>query len=87
MKQQTAVGLLFAEFRALAQTSRKAGDDKTANLIDFLCEREEVTKQVEKEQIMNAYSTGADDEYEYHVNNSVKREDIDCEKYFNENYN
>lgn len=42
---------------------------------------------IEKEQIMNAYSTGADDEYEYHVNNSVKREDIDCEKYFNENYN
>lgn len=43
-------------------------------------------KEMEKEQIMDAYSTGADDEYEHHVNLSVKREDIDCEKYYNETY-
>ena len=41
---------------------------------------------MEKEQIMDAYSTGADDEYDHHVNLSVKREDIDCEKYYNETY-
>ena len=41
---------------------------------------------IEKEQVMDAYSTGADDEYEHHVNLSVKREDIDCEKYYNETY-
>jgi hypothetical protein len=43
-------------------------------------------KEMEKEQIENAYSTGADDEYEHHINDSVKREDIDCEKYYNETY-
>ena len=42
--------------------------------------------EMEKEQIMDAYSTGADDEYEHHINDSVKREDIDCEKYYNETY-
>ena len=43
-------------------------------------------KEMEREQIMDAYSAGADDEYEHHVNLSVKREDIDCEKYYNETY-
>lgn len=46
----------------------------------------EQAKEMEKEQIIDAYSTGADDEYEHHVNLSVKREDIDCEKYYNETY-
>jgi len=46
----------------------------------------EQAKEMEKEQIENAYSTGADDEYEHHINDSVKREDIDCEKYYNETY-
>ena len=51
------------------------------NGVDFV-----QAKAMEKEQIMDAYSTGADDEYEHHVNLSVKREDIDCEKYYNETY-
>jgi hypothetical protein len=46
----------------------------------------EQAKEIEKEQIRDAYSTGADDEYEHHINDSVKREDIDCEKYYNETY-
>lgn len=53
-KKQTAVTLLFQEFRALSEVMRKAGDEKNANLIDCLCEREEVAKQMEKEQIISA---------------------------------
>jgi hypothetical protein len=51
-KKQTAVTLLFQEFRALSEVMRKAGDEKNANLIDCLCEREDVAKQMEKEEIM-----------------------------------
>jgi hypothetical protein len=53
-KKQTAVTLLFQEFKALSEVMRKAGDEKNANLIDCLCEREEVAKQMEKEQIIEA---------------------------------
>jgi hypothetical protein len=53
-KKQTAVTLLFQEFRALSEATRKAGDEQSANLIDFLCEREDVAKQMEKEQIEDA---------------------------------
>jgi hypothetical protein len=53
-KKQTAVTLLFQEFKALSEVMRKAGDEKNANLIDCLCEREEVAKQMEKEQIIDA---------------------------------
>lgn len=54
-----------------------------ATTFELLCEN---ARRMEKEQIMDAYSTGADDEYEHHVNLSVKREDIDCEKYYKETY-
>jgi hypothetical protein len=57
-KKQTAVTLLFQEFRALSEVMRKAGDEKNANLIDCLCEREEVAKQMEKEQIIGAANNG-----------------------------
>lgn len=53
-KKQTAVTLLFQEFRALSEATRKAGDEQSANLIDFLCEREVVVKQMEKERIIDA---------------------------------
>ena len=82
-KKQTAVTLLFQEFRALSEATRKAGDEQSANLIDFLCEREDVAKQMEKEQIEMAC-------------NQQEFEDIDglgiCEtiskgqQYYNETY-
>jgi hypothetical protein len=50
MIKQTEVKLLFQEFRALSEATRKAGDEQSANLIDFLCEREDVAKAMEKEQ-------------------------------------
>jgi hypothetical protein len=52
-KQQTAVELLFLEFKSLSKVSRDAGDEQTANLIDFLCEREQQAKEMEKEHELN----------------------------------
>jgi hypothetical protein len=49
--KQTAMELLFLEFKSLSKVSRDAGDEQTANLIDFLCEREQQAKEMEKEQI------------------------------------
>jgi hypothetical protein len=62
MSKPTAVTLLFREFRALSEATRKAGDEQSANLIDFLCEREDVAKQMEKEQIQDAYRIGPNNE-------------------------
>ena len=58
MSKPTAVTLLFREFRALSEATRKAGDEQSANLIDFLCEREDVAKHFEKQQIGDAYRRG-----------------------------
>jgi len=58
MSKQTAVTLLFEEFRALSEATRKAGDEQSANLIDFLCEREDVAKQMEREQLKEMYLKG-----------------------------
>jgi hypothetical protein len=49
MSKQTAVELLFLEFKSLSKISRDAGDIESANLIDFLCEREQQAKEMEKE--------------------------------------
>lgn len=76
MAQQTAVKLLFNEFKALSDTSRFAGDEQTANLIDFLCEREGAAIQMEKEQIMDAFIDGE------HQQGYVK----EAEQYYNEKY-
>jgi hypothetical protein len=74
-KKQTAVTLLFQEFRALSEVMRKAGDEKNANLIDCLCEREEVAKAMEKEQIVNSYRRGC-------MSDDIKFAD----DYYNETY-
>lgn len=58
MKQQTAMQLLFAEFKSLSETARFSGDEQTANLIDFLCEREPMALKKEEEQIINAFAEG-----------------------------
>jgi len=65
MSKQTAVTLLFEEFRALSEVARKAGDEESANLIDFLCEREDVAKQMEYEQIIEAFYDGEENAHKY----------------------
>lgn len=64
MAQQTAVELLFLEFKALSKNMRDSGDDPSANLIDYLCIREHEAKKMEKEQIEKAYEQGTLDGYE-----------------------
>lgn len=56
-KKQTAVELLFLEFKTLAENMRKGGDASSAALIDFLCEREDVAKAKEKDQIVDAWNS------------------------------
>lgn len=41
---------------------------------------------LEKEQILDAYSSGADDEFNLDWNPLDKREDIDCEKYYEKKF-
>ena len=82
-KKQTAVTLLFQEFKALSEVLRKAGDEKNANLIDFLCEREDVAKQMEKEQIEIAFAKSyliGCEEVSYNDANKAS------EQYYNETY-
>jgi hypothetical protein len=58
--KQTAVELLFLEFKSLSKVSRDAGDEQTANLIDFLCEREQQAKEMEKSILTEARQDGID---------------------------
>lgn len=48
---KTPMKKLFEEFKALSESSRFAGDASSANLIDFLCEREDVAIAEELEYI------------------------------------
>lgn len=81
-KKQTAVELLFKEFKTLSENSRFAGDNTTANLIDFLCERESVALEKEKEQIINAYWNGIISEIDNHDELPTDR----AEQYYKETY-
>jgi hypothetical protein len=40
-------------------------------------------KEMEKEQIENAFSDGVDDEYEYHINSEPRK---NSEQYYNEKF-
>lgn len=79
MKQQTAMQLLFAEFKSLSETARFSGDEQTANLIDFLCEREPIAIKKEQEQITLAYYEG--------VENQINDCTVSAQEYFNQTYN
>jgi len=47
----------------------------------------EQAKEMEKEQIIDAYVQGADDDYEFHINpHLMKAEDVDAQKYYNETF-
>ena len=75
---KTAMQLLFEEFEALSKVSKDAKDERTANLIDFLCERKQVALEKEKEQIENAYSDGYSDGVQ---------EPNPNDEYYNQTYN
>ena len=75
MAQQTAMELLFEEFKALSENMRQAGDEAYANTIDFLCERKESAIAMEKEQMIKFAN--------YCVNGDLLK---DAEQYYNETY-
>jgi hypothetical protein len=43
----------------------------------------EQAKEMEKQQIEDAFANGVDDEYEYHINNEPRK---NTEQYYNETY-
>ena len=70
---------LIQRLKSVDENHRNAGLRLAIQIGNELLEKE-------KEQILNAYSEGADGEYEYHVNMVGNRTDIDCEKYYNETF-
>ena len=83
MSQQTAVGYIISQLRQLAfnkNTHLGMGDVRvTQGLIDEL---EEQGKQIEKEQIIDAWREGDNDSMY-----SDKELDQQAEQYYNETYN
>jgi hypothetical protein len=53
---------------------------------DFTNPLIEQAKKMEQQQIMEAYSNGAEDEYNYQMDIQGRREDMDSETYFNNTY-
>jgi hypothetical protein len=51
--------------------------------IVWLQEDFEQAKEMEKEQIEDAFANGVDDEYEYHINNQPR---TNSEQYYNETF-
>lgn len=56
--KQTAVTALFAELKLLAEGMRFSQDNQYADLIDYICTKENIVLQWEKEQIENAFDIG-----------------------------
>lgn len=54
--------------------------------LEYLYEEDYVikAKELEKEQIEDAFCDGSDDEYEHHINGDIRK---NSEQYYNENYN
>jgi len=76
MAHLTSMELLFKEFKILSENMRKAGDETSVNLIDFLCERKDAAIIAEREQRIKDYNAGYDDAQCNHIN--------DAENYVNE---
>jgi len=75
--KQTAVDNLIERLRYLGYFYNENYD--TPQLFQALRQ----AKEMEKEQIEEAFSKGVDDEYEYHINNLPRKH---TETYYNETY-
>lgn len=78
MKEKTAMMTLFDGFKMMSKQMRDAGDEQSAGLIDFLCERENTAIEKEKEQIIKANRDGVD--------MAISDKFITGEQYYNETY-
>jgi vacuolar-type H+-ATPase subunit H len=76
-KQQTAVDILCGKL------AMKLGIPQAITF--YIDHQEEIreAKEMEKEQIEEAFANGVDDEYEWHINNVPRK---NSETYYNENY-
>jgi len=77
-KKQTAVEWLELELSKLDY-------DKMSNdlYLFYMAQMFDQAKEMEKEQIEEAFANGVDDEYEYHVNNQPRK---NTEDYYKETY-
>jgi len=74
MAQETAVEWL------LKKIENKNGKEFSSYYTEFI----EQAKEMEKEQIVNAWDDGSETEYQYHVNGEFRKCSHD---YYNETYN
>jgi hypothetical protein len=80
MKKQTAVNQIFAQIKAGRKDTKFWNDTM---VIDWLLEQEERYKQMEKEQIIDAWNGG---DYAYFYSKETGRDFADGEQYYNETY-
>jgi hypothetical protein len=87
-KQQTAVEWLIEQLEEkgeLRETPSIRIVQLNIDTSDYL-DLKRQAREMEKEQIMDAYSKGADDEYNLDWNPLDRRDSIDCEQYYKETY-
>jgi hypothetical protein len=83
-KQQTAVEWLVEQFKEYDFADVKDTENYIIKMQSFvLTEKLEQAKEMEKEQIEEAFANGVDDEYEWHINNVPRK---NSETYYNETY-
>jgi len=73
--KQTAVEWLVCELQ------KADWIPKDSVIMNYVIEQ---AKELEKEQIEDAFCDGSDDEYEHHINGDIRK---NSEQYYNENYN
>ena len=84
MSKQTAVEWLVEEI----EEARRLCDDSTIEMdiwhtLDVLIKKSEQAKQMEKEQIEEAWDEGQECEYQYHINAAPK---YNSNTYYNETF-
>ena len=77
-KKQTAVEWLELELSKLDYN--KMSNDL---YLFYMAQMFDQAREMEKEQIEEAFANGVDDEYEYHINNQPRK---NTEQYYNETY-
>ena len=85
MKKQTAVEWLDVQIqdKIFIEYGYGTGIKKIVIPVDYYMEFIKQAKQMEKEQIVEAFDEGQEYEYQYHVNGTPK---FDSETYFIETY-
>jgi len=83
-KKQTAVSQIFAQIKAARKDTKFWNDSM---LVDWLLEQKERYKQMEKEQMIDAWVNGCDNGYDKACDN-ITWEEMDSAKdnYYNETY-